>query len=159
MPRKAEGINHSPIFNISEVYERFRGEYPSLIYVCTTELDEEDYPVDVYWTQEKQEPHGNHYFGLFVDLQEKKPKICIADSITEKEFGFIKDKHGGFHYSKTVKHHNTIDEDDNTFISGGRKQVKIGGNPIPDFYIFKVVDGSFVEVEHKGEVTYEKSDK
>ena len=159
MAKKAEGINHSPIFEITEVYKRYRGEHPSLKYVCTTELEEDNFPVDVYWTQDPQKPHGNHYFGLFVDLQEKKPKICIADSITEKEFGFIKDKYGGFHYSRTVNHHNKVNEDDDTFISGGRKEVKIGGNPIPEFYIFKVEDGSFVEVEHKGEIKYEEPDK
>tara|TARA_B100000424_G_scaffold249968_1_gene224303 strand:+ start:467 stop:946 length:480 start_codon:yes stop_codon:yes gene_type:complete len=159
MATKPEGINHLPIFEITEVYKKFREEYPSLLYVCTTELEEDDYPVDIYWTKNPQKPYGNHYFGLFVDFKEKKPKICNADSITEKEFGFIKDKYGGWHYSRSVSHHNYVNEDDNIFISGGRKEVKIGGDPIPQFHIFKVEDGSFVEVEHRGEVKYEKSNK
>ena len=109
----------------------------------------------MYIGHETARTRGNHFLWIICcTLQEKSPKICIADPITEKEFGFIKDKYGGFHY-KNVVHHNNVNEDDDAFISGGRKEVKIGGKPNNEFYIFKVEDGSFIEVEHKGEIKYE----
>jgi hypothetical protein len=152
------GVNHQPIYSISDIVKSFReNRDESVRYICTTELEAEDIPVDIYYrTSGKPHPTlGYRYFGLYRDLVTKKDILCDADNVEEMYFGMVKDKHGGWHYSKTTHHLNRCDPDDKdtNWIEGGRKHIRYGGKDgtYVELGVFKLKDGKFYECQVDGE--------
>ena len=154
-------IIHEPLVDTEKVCKLY-GEKDgvTVTYVCTTDLDRSDMPVNVFYRQTPHPDYGNRYFGLLYN-HDGRLYIINADSVESLEFGMIEDTEGNLHYSKC--HHDMkyipgyedlFEVQNSRFIDGGREYVRVGGNPPPKVHYYKVKDGEFVIIgeEIDGEV-------
>ncbi len=135
-------VKHAPVFNtekIVDIYEK-KDEVP-VKYVCTTDLQASDLPVDIFYRDTPHPEFGNRYFGLYKNRYSEDAKIMItnADIVEKYEFGMIKDRDGMMWYSQS--HHDCLFIDGG-MIDGGRQYVR--GTNISGIY--KIVDGEFVKM-------------
>ena len=134
-------VKHAPVFDTEKVvsiYEKKDGV--PIKYVCTTDLQASDLPVDIFYREDPHPEFGNRYFGLYRNPYSEDAKIMItnADIVEKYDFGMIKDKEGMMWYSQC--HHDCLFIDD-AMIDGGRQYVR--GSNISGIY--KLVNGEFVE--------------
>ena len=134
-------VKHAPVFDTEKVvsiYEKKDGV--PIKYVCTTDLQASDLPVDIFYREDPHPEFGNRYFGLYRNPYSEDAKIMItnADIVEKYDFGMIKDKEGIMWYSQC--HHDCLFIDD-AMIDGGRQYVR--GSNISGIY--KLVNGEFVE--------------
>lgn len=147
-------IIHEPLIDVEKViklYEEKDGV--PITYVCTTDLDASDIPVNVFFRQTPHPDYGNRYFGLYYS-HDGHLYILNADRVENLEFGMIEDPEGNLHYSKS--HHDfkyipgcedLFEVQNSAYIDGGRQYVRVGGNPLPMVRYFKVKDGQMIEEE------------
>ena len=137
-------INHKPIFDtdhIEKVYSEKEGVPVS--YVCTTDLDVSDRPLDIFYRSTPHPKFLNRYFGMVNKIFGMNGKsnyeggviITNADAVESYDFGMIEDKDGSWWYSQS---HHDYCEINGKVIDGGRVYVR--GNGIE---IYRIVDGKF----------------
>jgi hypothetical protein len=131
-------IKHAPLFDKDEI-ERIYSEKDgvSVTYVCTTDLNASDNPLDIFYREEPHPEFGNRYFGLFV--RNGSAMITGADQVESYDFGMISDAEGQWWYSQS--HHDCLMVDDK-MIDGGRAYIR--GNCVE---IFKIRNGKFVTLD------------
>jgi hypothetical protein len=137
-------IKHAPSFNTKEIEKLYtEKEGVEVKYVCTTDLNASDVPVDVFYRETPHPEFGNRYFGLYYDNYRDNVMITNADIVEELEFGMIKDKDNQWWYS--ASHHDCIFVDEgNQMIDGGRRYIRSTGNHT----VFKIKDGKFEALEY-----------
>lgn len=134
-------VLHNPQFDIKKTTAHYtKKDGVPIHYVCTTDLDESDMPVDIYYREESHSAHTNYYFGLY--SLEEKVMICKADLVEKLDFGMISDTGEEWVYSRS--HHDVVNIESG-FIDGGRKYIKRGGDfDVLQYTACKVKDGEFV---------------
>ncbi len=136
-------IKHNPQFNIEKVTAHYsKKDGVPIHYVCTSDLDKSDVPVDIYYRDSPHPDYNNYYFGLYTD-EEDRMMICKADAIEKCEFGMISDK-DEWVYSQS--HHDYV-ETDTGFIDGGRRYIRRGGADLDtqEYAVYKILDGEFIK--------------
>jgi hypothetical protein len=131
-------FNHIPVFNVDAVCEKYTLDGVPPVYVCTSEINKNNLPCDVFYYHKPHPVYGNRYFYLVV--RDGKSYIGNADSIESETFACIQDGDGAWNYSMYRHHMNTIDSGDS--IDGGRTYIKVSGTPI--LKIFVVRDGKLI---------------
>lgn len=134
-------IKHAPNFDTAKIVEHYtKKDGVPVKYVCTTDLNASDVPVDVFYRDTPHPEFGNRYFGLYNCNIRGHLMITNADVVEDYDFGMITDKDGDLWYSQS--HHDCLFID-GSMIDGGRVYTRSSG---PVRY-FKVKDGEFVEQE------------
>lgn len=131
-------IKHAPQFDEKKVENHYsEKDGVPVKYVCTTDLNASDVPVDVFYRETPHPEFGNRYFGLYFDNLRNHLMITDADVVETYDFGMIEDKDGIWWYSQC--HHDCL-MIDGKMIDGGRVYVRGNG-----FEMFKIVNGEFVK--------------
>lgn len=139
-------IRHPTIFDKDKVIEHYtKKDGVEIKYVCTTDLQRSDVPMDVFYRETPHPVFGNRYFSLFYKPSitgSSSPTIMIgnADIVESFEFGMIKDSSDQWYYSSS--HHDCIFIEDK-MIDGGREYIRSSGLD----GVFKIVNGEFVNAE------------
>ena len=139
-------IKHKPQFNIEKVTAHYtKKDGVPVHYVCTSDLDESNKVLDIYYRDTPHPEYNNYYFGLYAD-EDDRMMICKADTIEKYNFGLIAEATSDeWVYSRSQ--HNRV-EIDSGYIDGGRKYIKRGGDLDTQKHIVaKVLDGEFVTGE------------
>jgi len=134
-------VLHNPQFDIKKTTAHYtKKDGVPIHYVCTSDLDESDVPVDIYYREDSHPDYGNYYFGLY--SLDDNVMICKADIVETLEFGMISDDKEEWVYSQS--HHDLV-ETDTGFIDGGRRYIRRGGDfDTMQYQKCKVKDGEFV---------------
>ena len=109
-------------------------------YVCTTDLNASDVPVEVFYRETPHPQFGNRYFGLYHCHIRDCMMITNADIVETFEFGMIKDSDDQWYYSSS--HHDCLFIE-GKMIDGGRVYIRSSGLD----GTFKIKDGEFVNAE------------
>ena len=134
-------IKHNKLFNSQKIEEHYsEKDGVPVKYVCTTDLNASDVPVDVFYRSTPHPEFGNRYFGLYYDHVRDHMMITNADVVEKFEFGMIKDNDNNWYYSQS--HHDCVFVE-GKMIDGGRVYIRSTGLD----GVFKVKDGKFEEVE------------
>ena len=65
-------IKHNPQFNIEKVTAHYsKKDGVPIHYVCTSDLDKSDVPVDIYYRDSPHPDYNNYYFGLYTDEEDR----------------------------------------------------------------------------------------
>jgi len=134
-------IKHSPVFDTERVIEHYsEKDGVSVKYVCTTDINNVDMPVDVFYRETAHPEFGNRYFGLFVD-RSNRIMITNADRVEELEFGLVVNDDGDWEYSRS--RHDYKQFENGSMIDGGRSYIRSSGYHV----VHRVKDGEFVKDE------------
>ena len=136
-------IQHEPLFDTAKV-EKIYSEKDGVDvkYVCTTDLNASDVPVDVFYRATPHPQFGNHYFGIYWDHVRDCTMITNADIVESFDFGMI-EVDGKYYYSQS---HHDYKEVGAKMIDGGRQYVRSSGGAITThikngkFYIKELED-------------------
>lgn len=130
-------IHHDPLLNIDKVIDLYsKKDGVDISYVCTTDLNASDVPVDVFFRSTPHPQFGNRYFGLYRDVVRDVLMITNADVVEDYDFGMI-ESDGTYYYSQS---HHDCKFIGNQMIDGGR--VYCRSSALVSF--FKVKDGQFI---------------
>ena len=114
-------INHEPLFDVGIVTEHYSvKDGVPVTYVCTTDLNASDVPVDVYYRETAHPEFGNKYFGLYHDHVRGHLMITNADIVESFEFGMIEED-GKYYYSQSHHDYKVVG---NKMIDGGRQYIR-----------------------------------
>ena len=120
-------INHEPLFDTAKVEAHYtEKDGVDVQYVCTTDLNASDVPVDVYYRETPHPQFGNRYFGLYYDTIRDHLMICNADKVEELEFGMI-EVDGKYYYSQSHHDYKVIE---GKMIDGGRAYIRSSGGAV-----------------------------
>jgi len=140
-------IQHYPLFDTAKV-EKIYSEKDGVDvkYVCTTDLQASDVPVDIFYRPTPHPEFGNRYFGIFRATgygAALEPQIMItnADVVESFVFGMVEDDNGKLQYSQS--HHDYCAFDNGNMIDGGRKYIRTSQG----CRIYKIVDGELRETK------------
>lgn len=134
-------IKHSPVFDTERVKQHYGDKDGVAVeYVCTTDINHSDVPVDVFYRATPHPEFGNRYFGLFVD-HSGRIMITNADAVEDFEFGMVVNDEGDWEYSQS--HHDFKQFSNGSMIDGGRNYIRSSGYHV----VYKVKDGEFVKDE------------
>ena len=101
-------IQHEPLFEVEKVTAHYtEKDGVEVKYVCTTDLNASDVPVDVYYRETPHPQFGNKYFGLYHDHVRGHMMITNADIVESFEFGMI-EVDGNYYYSQSHHDYKTI---------------------------------------------------
>lgn len=135
-------IKHYPLFNTEDVCKHYsEKDGVEVTYVCTTDLNASDVPVDVYYRGTPHPQYGNRYFGLYYDTRRDATMICAADIVEQFEFGMVENDHGELEYSQS--HHDYKHFDNGQMIDGGRVYIRSSGVA----EVYKVKNGQLDKLE------------
>lgn len=132
-------IKHFPICDIKKA-TRFYTEKDGVpvSYVCTTDIDTSDIPMDIFYRESPHPEFGNHYFALYF-----KPNntliIANADKVETLTFGMVEDDNGNLQYSRS--HHDYKSFKNGNMIDGGRSYTRYGGK----IYYYTIKDGKMIK--------------
>ena len=116
-------MKHYPVSNIEKVIDHFtEKDGVEITYVCTTDLQSSDVPVDVFYRATPHPKFGNRYFGIFLHPIEKSTMICNADMVEDMSFGMVKNDDGLLEYSQS--HHDYKMFKNGNMIDGGREYIR-----------------------------------
>ena len=133
-------IKHHPLFNTEEVCKTYsEKDGVNVTYVCTTDLNASDVPVDVYYRGTPHPEFGNRYFGLYYDHYRDAVMITNADCVETFDFGMVENDNGELEYSES--HHKYKMFENGNMIDGGRAYVRSSHG----VEVMIVKDGEFVE--------------
>ena len=134
-------IQHKPLFDTAKVEEVYtEKDGVEVKYVCTTDLNASDVPVDVFYRATPHPQFGNRYFGLYYDHVRDHMMITNADIVESLEFGMIEDQ-GKYYYSQSHHDYKVVE---GKMIDGGRQYIRSSGG----VEVFKIQDGAFVQYEY-----------
>ena len=128
-------IQHEPMFDTAEV-EKIYSEKDGVDvkYVCTTDLQASDVPVDVFYRATPHPQFGNRYFGLYREFRGHL-MITNADIVEELEFGMI-EHDGKYYYSQSHHDYKTVGD---KMIDGGRAYIRSSGGAT----VMRITNGKF----------------
>jgi hypothetical protein len=136
-------IKHEPLFDTAKAEELYsEKDGVDVKYVCTTDLQQSDRPMDIFYRATPHPKFGNRYFGIYWSQQHTSLMITGADVVESLEFGMIKDN-GKYYYSQSHHDYKVIGEQ---MIDGGRQYIKSSGGAVAmrvkngKFYINKLED-------------------
>ena len=130
-------IQHEPLFDTAKVEAHYtEKDGVEVQYVCTTDLNASDVPVDVYYRETPHPEFGNRYFGLFWDNVRDHLMITNADVVESLEFGMI-EVDGKYYYSQSHHDYKVVGD---KMIDGGRAYIKSSGGAI----VMRIVNGKFI---------------
>jgi len=139
-------IRHDPIIDIKEAEKHYsEKDGVDVKYICTTDLEHSDLPMDIFFRETPHPQFGNRYFGLFFHPKEKDIRIIDADIVESFTFGMIQDTEGIWYYSQS---HHDFKMIGDKMIDGGRVYTR--GSL--DIVYFEIKDGIFVKNE-KSEIS------
>jgi len=142
-------IQHEPIFNIEQVEALYtEQDGVEVKYVCTTDLQASDVPVDVFYRPTPHPQFGNRYFGLYHDHVRGHTMITNADIVEELEFGMI-EQDGKYYYSQSHHDYKTL-EDGKKMIDGGRVYIRSNCGTIQ----MRVINGKFIAKDVEDLIEY-----
>jgi hypothetical protein len=137
-------IHHEPLFDAAKIEEHYsKKDGVEVKYVCTTDLNASDVPVDVFYRETPHPEFGNRYFGLYHDHVRGHLMITNADIVESLEFGMI-EQDGKYYYSQS--HHDYKVLDNGKMIDGGRAYIRSNGGAVTmnikngKFYIKELED-------------------
>lgn len=121
-------IVHENLFDIEKV-EKIYSEKDGVDvkYVCTTDLNASDVPVDVFYRPTPHPQFGNRYFGIYYDHVRDCTMITNADIVESLEFGMI-EVDGKYYYSQSHHDYKVVE---GKMIDGGRAYIRSSGGAIP----------------------------
>lgn len=135
-------INHRNVLDIDAVIAHYSDkDGVDIKYVCTSEIDGNNIPCDIFYRETPHPEYGNHYFGLF-----ETPRgiyIGDADSIEKVEFGLVLDQ-GQWQYSRFRHDYFSAGS---CAVDGGRQYFKRAGDLSVPTITMQVVDGQLVKKE------------
>jgi len=132
-------IVHDNLFNKESIVEHYtKKDGVDVKYVCTTDLNASDVPVDVFYRATPHPEFGNRYFGLYWDTVRGHLMITNADVVESFEFGMI-EQDGKYYYSQS--HHDYKVLENGKMIDGGRAYIRT--NQVCDV-VMRVVNGKFI---------------
>ena len=135
-------IQHENLFDIEKVtahYTKKDGE--PVHYVCTTDLNASDVPVDVYYRETPHPQFGNRYFGLYHDHVRGHLMITNADIVESLEFGMI-EVDSKYYYSQSHHDYKVVE---GKMIDGGRAYIRSSGGTT----VMRVTNGKFYAADVK----------
>ena len=116
-------IKHNPLTLIDKVCEMYsKKDQTSISYVCTTDLEQSDIPVDIFYRDTPHPRFGNKYFGLYIRYSDDILMIVNADSVENLIFGLVENDNGELEYSES--HHSFKSFDNGNMIDGGRCYIR-----------------------------------
>ena len=132
-------IEHEATTDVNAV-EQYYGEQDGspVRYICTTELDTIDVPVDVFYRTKPANDDHRRYIGLYWDKASKSLKTMNADMVEGMHFAMIEHE-DKWYYSSTLSDEKEIG---GKIIGGGRQQIVGWG-----FLIFALEAGNFVRID------------
>ena len=139
-------INHDPLFDVEKVKQHYtEKDGVPVKYVCTTDLNASDVPVDVYYRETPHPQFGNRYFGLYFDHFRGHMMICNADVIESDDFrfGMVVGDDNKLHYSQS--HHDYKMFENGNMIDGGRVYIRSTTKGIG---YYRVVNGELKEISY-----------
>lgn len=143
-----DGIAHDHQFKIDVVIQKYsEKDGVPISYVCTSEVNGNNAPCDIFFRETPHPEFGNRYFALV--HRSSGVFIMGADSIENESFTCIPDSNGNLHYSQ---YRHDCRQVDDYAIDGGRAYVRIIGGKnggFPATAHLKVVDGKMVRDECK----------
>jgi hypothetical protein len=146
-------INHDPLFDREKVTEHYtKKDGVPVTYVCTSDLNASDVPVDIYYRDTPHPEFGNCYFGLYHDHVRGHMMICNADVVESYEFGMVNDG-SVWHYSQS--HHDYKSFPNGAMIDGGRQYIRSS----PGAIIMHVKNGKFYAKDVKSIVAIKDESK
>ena len=137
-------IKHEPIFDADKIAKTYsEKDGVPVSYVCTTDLDVSDRPLDIFYRSTPHPKFHNRYFGIHNKIfgmdgesnYEGGVIITNADVVESYDFGMIEDNAGTWWYSQS---HHDYRKINGKVIDGGRVYVRGNG-----FEIYRIVDGKF----------------
>jgi hypothetical protein len=129
-------IQHNPLFDTAKAEELYsEKDGVDVKYVCTTDLQQSDRPMDIFYRATPHPKFGNRYFGIYWSQQHTSLMITGADVIESLEFGMI-EVEGKYYYSQSHHDYKVVG---NKMIDGGRAYIKSSGGAIA----MRVIDGRF----------------
>jgi hypothetical protein len=132
-------IKHFPITNTQVVIDHYsQKDGVPISYVCTTDFNRSDAPVDIFYRETPHPEFGNKYFGIGVDREDGSYVIFNADKVEDFSFGMVEDDDGNLQYSEY--HHRCKFFENGNMIDGGRQYVRSSINA----KIYMVRDGQFI---------------
>ena len=136
-------IQHQPLFDTAKAEELYsEKDGVNVKYVCTTDLQQSDRPMDIFYRGTPHPEFGNRYFGLYWSKVHTSLMITGADVVESLEFGMIKHD-GKYYYSQSHHDYKTVGD---KMIDGGRAYVKSSGGAVAmrikngKFYIKQLED-------------------
>ena len=145
-------INHEPLFDIEKVEKIYtEKDGVEVKYVCTTDLNASDVPVDVFYRATPHPQFGNRYFGIYHCHIRDCTMITNADIVESFEFGMI-EQDGKYYYSQS--HHDYKVLDNGKMIDGGRAYIRSSGCDA----VMRIINGKFIakDVEDLMNISKEK---
>jgi hypothetical protein len=132
-------IKHFPVTNTDKVIEYYSEKDGMPIkYVCTTDFNVSDRPVDIFYRETAHPQFGNKYFGIAPDYETGGIVIFNADKVEKFTFGMVEDDDGDLQYSQY--HHDYKSFNNGNMIDGGRQYVRSSLNS----QIYVIRDGQFI---------------
>lgn len=132
-------IKHVPTFDVSKIEKNYsEKDNVDVAYVCTTEINQNNLPCDVFFRETPHPKFGNRYFGIFAKL-DGSTWICNADDVENYEFAMISNLAGDLIYSRY--RHDFVSSDTGSFVDGGRAYTRTSGHVT----FFKIKDGVFIK--------------
>jgi len=129
-------IQHEPLFDTAKVEAHYtEKDGVEVRYVCTTDLNASDVPVDVYYRETPHPEFGNRYFGLYYDTIRDHMMITNADKVESLEFGMI-EVDGKYYYSQSHHDYKVVGD---KMIDGGRAYIRSNGYTVA----MHIKDGKF----------------
>ena len=136
-------IQHEPLFDTAKAEELYSiKDGVDVRYVCTTDLQQSDRPMDIFYRATPHPEFGNRYFGLYWSKVHTSLMITGADVVESLEFGMIKHD-GKYYYSQSHYDYKTVGD---KMIDGGRAYIKSSGGAVAmrikngKFYIKQLED-------------------
>ena len=121
-------IKHFPVTNTDKVIEYYSEKDGIPIkYLCTTDFNVSDRPVDIFYRETAHPKFGNKYFGIGPDYETGGLVIFNADKVEKFTFGMVEDDEGNMQYSRS--HHDYKSFNNGNMIDGGRSYIRSSLNP------------------------------
>jgi hypothetical protein len=125
-------IKHFPILDTNKVIEYYnQKDNVAISYVCTTDLNSDDSPADIFYRKTPHPDFDNRYFAL--RMRNNKAYISNADTIELLTFGMVEDDGGNLQYSQF--HHDYKGFGNGNMIDGGRNYTRSSGKVI--YYVVR----------------------
>ena len=130
-------IIHENLFDIEKV-EKIYSEKDGVDvkYVCTTDLNASDVPVDVFYRATPHPQFGNRYFGIYYDHVRDCTMITNADVVESLEFGMI-EHDSKYYYSQSHHDYKVVGD---KMIDGGRAYIRSSGCDA----VMRIINGKFI---------------
>ena len=130
-------IKHFPITDTNKIINHFsKKDGVDIGYVCTTDLLNSDFPIDIFYRSTPHPKFGNRYFGIY--FSGHVPMICNADDVEGMTFGMVINDDGDLEYSRS--HHEYKGFENGNMIDGGRSYIRSS----PNAKIYTVRNGQMV---------------